>query len=108
MAAERDGAVDQLVGRHDLVDVADLRGGLGVETPAVEHPLQSLVGADEPHEALRSAAAGREAEHDLRLADDVIALGHQPVVAGQRELCSDAERRAVERGDEHGAAAVHP
>jgi hypothetical protein len=41
---------------------------------------------NERHEALRSAAAGREAKQDLRLADDVIALGHQPVVAGQREL----------------------
>ena len=84
--AERDGAVDQLVGRDDLVDVADLRGRLGIEAAAVEHPLESLVGSDQPHEALGPAAAGREAEQDLGLADDVVAVGHEAVVAGQREL----------------------
>src|SRR5205823_6490285 len=56
--AERDGAVDQLVGGHDLVDVADLRGRLGIEAAAVEHALESLVGADEANEALGPAAAG--------------------------------------------------
>ncbi len=83
---ERDGAVDQLVGRDDLVDVADLRGGFGSEAAAVEHALQSLVGSDEPHEALGPAAAGREPEQDLGLTDHVVAVRHQAVVAGQREL----------------------
>ena len=86
MVAEREGAVDQLVRRHDLVDVADLRGGLGVEAAAVEHPLEALVGPDEPHQALGSAAAGREAEQDLGLADDVVACGHEAEVAGESEL----------------------
>ena len=57
----------------DLVEVTDLRGGFRREPPTVEHELESLVGSDEAHEALGAAAAGREAEQDLGLADHVVA-----------------------------------
>src|SRR3954453_19262812 len=41
---ERERVVDQLAGRDDLVDIADLRRVFGSEATAVEHRLESAVG----------------------------------------------------------------
>ena len=54
---------------------------------------------DEPRQALRAAAAGDDAEQDLRLAEHGPLAG-DAVVARQRQLAPAAERVAADRGDD--------
>ena len=53
---------------------------------------------DEAGEALRAAAAGNDAEEDLRLAEHGAFAG-DPIVARQRQLAATAERVAADGGD---------
>ena len=97
-----------MLGRDDLVHEAKLCGLIRREWAAVEHEPQGARAAEQASEALRAAASGREAQQDLGLADPVIALSHDAHVAGKGQLAAAAHRGAVQRGDEHGATAIHP
>ena len=91
----------------DLVDEADLERLGRAQRAALEAEPKRRPRSDEVDEALGAAAAGREAEQDLGLADPVlVALGRDPEVAGERELAAAAHRRAVDRGDDDRAGGV--
>ena len=61
---------------------------------------------DEPRQPLRAAAAGDQAELDLRLSE-LRVVGDDADVAAHRELEPAAEAEAVDRGDERRAGRVH-
>ena len=98
----------QMLGRYDLVHEAKLCCLIRGERAAVEHEPQGARAAQQASEALRAAAAGQEAQQDLGLADSVIALSHDAHVAGKGQLAAAAHCGAVQRGDKHGARAIHP
>jgi hypothetical protein len=97
----------QLVLGHDVIDRAKIqRFGRG-ERLALEDRHQRPVGADQPGQPLRAAAAGHDAEKNLGLADEEVPVGHHPQVVGPGEFGTQPERRPVERGHEDDAAGVH-
>ena len=81
-----------------------LRRGEGL---ALQDGDQGAVRADQAGQSLGSATARHDAEQDLGLADEEVAVGHHPQVVGPRELGAQAQGRTVEGGDEDDAASVH-
>jgi hypothetical protein len=103
-----EGAVEEPVGRDHLVDEPERLGLLRGQRASVEHQSQRAGAPEQPSEPLGPAAARREPEQNLGLADPVISFGRDPDVAREGQLAATTHRRAVERGDEDCAAAVHP
>ena len=88
----------QLVRRKDEIDEADLlRLGRLDHVAGEDHP-HRVTHADEPRQALGAAAAGDQAEVDLRLAETGL-VGGDPHVARHRELAAAAETEAVDHRD---------
>ncbi len=95
------GLGEQIGRRHDLVDDAHAQCGLRIDALAFEHEGQRGHGADHARQALRAAAARDEADLGLRKADARLRIvGHDAIVAGERELQPAAERGSVHRGDD--------
>ena len=92
---------------HDLLDEAPVVRGPGVDRVAGEVEQQRAPEPDEPRQALRAAAAGDEAELDLRL-PELRVLRRDADVAAHRELEAAAEAEPVDRRDERRARRVHP
>jgi hypothetical protein len=92
-------------GGHDLVDEAELQGRLRVEPlPLQEHARQRGKQTEEAHRADDAPSARKEPERDLGEADPHgRQVGHDPVVAGERELEAAAEGGSVDRGDDRSA-----
>ncbi len=91
-----------LAGAGDLVDEPGLQGAHGAVLGALQQHLQQRVGdAQQPYGAGDAAAAGQQAEGDLGQAD--LGAGRvegDAVVAGERDLVTAAQRRAVDGGDD--------
>ena len=86
------------VGVDDLVGEADAQRLVGLDLAPGDAQLLGPARADESGEPLRAAAAGDDAEEDLRLAEH----GPRPgdaVVAREGELATAAEGVAADRGD---------
>ncbi len=98
-----DGAGEDLVLRRDLVERPEGESLCRGEGPAFENGEQGLLGSDEAGQPLGAPAAGREAEQDLGKADDVVAVSHDPQVAGEGQLRADGEGGAFECCDDDGA-----
>ena len=98
LGRQRERPLVQLVGRHDLVGQADPQRLLGAHLTAGEAHLLRPADADGARQPLRAAAAGDDAEQDLRLTEHGLLRG-DPVVAGQRQLAAATERVAAHRGD---------
>ena len=63
----------------------------------------------QPRDALRAAAAGEEADLDLGQADArLVAVGDDPIVAGERQLEAAAHADAVDRRRDRLAAGLEP
>lgn len=97
------GLGDQLVrGGGHFVDEAVLLGAPRAVLGALEQHLQQRVGdAQQPYRTDDSAASGEQAEGDLGAAD--LRAGRiegDPVVAGEGDLVTAAQGRAVDRGDD--------
>lgn len=93
----------QLVrGGGHFVDEAVLLGAPRAVLGALEEHLQQGVGdAEQPYRTDDSAASGEQAEGDLRTAD--LRAGRvegDPMVAGESDLVTAAQGRAVDRGDD--------
>jgi hypothetical protein len=100
---ERSAKVDAIpTARDDLLDQPPLVGGRGVQevTPQVEE--HRAPEADEAGQPLRAAAAGDQAELDLRL-PELRVLGGDADVAAHRQLETAAETEAVDRRDERSS-----
>src|SRR3954470_10899859 len=93
------GALDQTGGRNDLVDQADAISLLRCDHLAGEDELKSPPFADEPWQALRSAAARYETEHNFRLSK-LRVLHRDPDGARHRRLTAATERKAIHGGDD--------
>ena len=92
------GPRDEICRRHDFVDQADAVGLLCADHLPGEDQLQRPALADQPGQALRSPAAGDDADRDLRLAE-LGGLDGEPDGAGHRHLAAAAERKAIDRRD---------
>ena len=100
---------DDLGRRRDLVDEAHLLGCGGLQLLALEQHLQRVRRRHEPRDPLRAAAAGEEADLDLRQADPrLVAVGGDAVVAGERQLEAAAHADAVDRDGDRLAAGLEP
>ena len=95
---DRFGARDQIGRRNDFVDEPDAIGLLRADHLSGEDELQGAALADQPRQTLRAAAARKESELDLGLAE-LRALHRDPDGAGHRRLAAAAERKAVDRRD---------
>src|SRR5215467_4502311 len=60
---------DQVRGRDDFVDEPDAPGLLRADHPAGQDELKRAALADQPRQALRAAAAGKQSQLDLGLAE---------------------------------------
>ena len=97
----------QLTGRHDLVNQPRALGLLRIQHLAFQEDRRRRHRADHAGIPRRAAAAGEEADKDLRQADlRLRAVGHEAAVTGQRDLCSDTCRGAGQ-GAGHRLAAFH-
>ena len=96
----------QLLARHDLLDEPPVVRGRGVDEVAGHVEVLRAPDPDEPRQPLRAAAAGDEAELDLRL-PELGVVGDHADVAAHRELETSAEAEAVDRRDERRARRVH-
>ena len=94
--------------RHDLVDGPVGQRLRGRERLALEDRDQRLVGADQPGQPLGATTARNDAQEDFGLADEEVAVGHDPQIACPGELRAQAESRTVEGGNEDDTAGVHP
>ena len=95
LGGERQRPGVQLVVGHDLVGEPDAQRLVGLDLAAGDAQLLGPARADQPGQALRAAAAGDDAEQDLRLAEHGPLAG-DAVVAGQRQLAAAAERVAAD------------
>ncbi len=101
------GERDDLVGRRDLMDEAHFLRGRGTQLVALEQHLQRVRRRHQSRDALRAAAAGKKADLDFRQADPrLVAVGDDPVVAGERELEAAAHADAVDRRRDGFAAGL--
>ena len=98
------GARDEIGGRHDFVDQPDAIGLLRADHFAGEDELQGPAFADQARQALRAAAAGKEPELHLGLAE-LGAFHRDPDGAGHRRLAAAAERKAID-GRDHRLAEI--
>ena len=98
------GARDEVCRRHDFVDEPDAVGLLRADHFAGEDELQGAAFADQARQALRAAAAGKETELHLGLAE-LGAVHRDPDGAGHRRLAAAAERKAVD-GRDHRLAEI--
>ena len=81
------------------VNESQVHGGCDIDRFRVEDELERPLNADQPRHALRAARARDDAEGDLRQAK-ARARERDAVVAGERDLKSAAEHRAVHRCEE--------
>src|SRR2546425_1271315 len=91
--------LDRHLGRHDLVDDAELVGALGAHRGARQHDLHRDVLAGGARPALGPASARDDAQVDLRLAEARAVAGDDQVTH-QRHLAAAAQRVAVDRRDQ--------
>jgi hypothetical protein len=102
MARARERIVGELV--HD----AELQGDGGLDHTGAHDELHGAAGADQPGQALRTAAAGDDPQADLGEAVAVVTVLPDADVAGEGELESPAHRVAVHRDDDRlGKVAEH-
>src|SRR6266403_1762005 len=88
----------QLRGGNDLVHEADAVRLLRADRCAGKNQLQRAAFADQPREALCSAATRNDAQRNLGLAELRVLRG-DPERAGHGRLATAAERKAIDRGD---------
>src|SRR5882757_8989153 len=98
LVQDRFGACDEIGRRNDLVDKPDAMGFLRTDHLAGQYELERPALADQPREPLRSAAARKESERDLRLAE-LRTVHRDPDGARHRGLAAAAERKAVDGCD---------
>jgi hypothetical protein len=82
-----------------LVDDALFLGLVHLDVAAFEHHVQRVLRADQTGQALRAAGTGQEPDLDLGETDFRISK-RNPIVAGEREFETAAERHLFDRGDE--------
>ena len=102
------GGVDELLGLDDLVDQPGLEGLVGREGTAGHEDVGHGLGeAEHPDGADDAAAAGQQAEGDLGQSDlGAAGVGHDAMVAREREFEAAAEGGAVDRGHDGHAAGL--
>ena len=93
-----EGPVEHRLGRHHLVDEPHRQRLVGAHLTAGEDQVLGPARADQAREALGAAAAGDDAEQDLRLAEASLLAGDAEV-AGQRQLAAAAQGEARDRRD---------
>ena len=97
----------QIARRHHFVDELHRLGAADAELVALEQKLQRVGRRQHARDALRAAAAGKQADLDFRQAEPrLVVVGNDAVMAGERELEAAAHRRSVERRDPGLAAGL--
>src|SRR5580704_6742718 len=104
LVQDRFGACDEIGRRNDLVDKPDTMGLLRADHLSGQYELERPALADQPRQPLRSAAARKQSERDLRLAE-LRTVHRDPDGARHRGLAAAAERKAVD-GRDHRLAEI--
>src|SRR5580704_13969275 len=95
LVQDRLGACDEIGRRNTLVDKADAIGLLRADHLSGQYELQGAALAHQPRQSLRSTAARKESECDLRLAE--LRVFHRDADgARHRRLAAASEREAVD------------
>ena len=101
------GGLDQVGGRHDLVDQAHGLGAIGFQLVALQQHLQGVLGVGHARHALGAAGAREQADLHLGQADAQLRIVRGDAgMARQRDLEGAAEAHAVDGGDEGLAAGL--
>src|ERR1700676_1040322 len=104
LVQDRFGACDEIGRRNDLIDKPDAIGLLRADHLAGQYELERPALADQPRQPLCSAAAGKESQRDLRLAE-LRPIHRDPDGARHRGLATATERKAVD-GRHHRLAQI--
>lgn len=98
----------QRPGRDDLVNHAQAGGLVDGQRLAGQHQPRGRGDADQARQALRAAAARNQPQRDLGQAQPCARrIGRDAMMAGQGQLQSAAQGRAIDRRDKGLAASLH-